>query len=98
MEWGYEEKLDILGIILKEKFVFDHTVEIKENFVVDVDKNNDIVQIQIVNWARMFGIPKPQVRLMDINVEVKKGEYCCKVTVTGKLREDVYKVSGEIYL
>ena len=98
MEWGYEEKLDILGIILKEKFVFDHTVEIKKNFIIDVDKENEVAQIQIVDWARMFKIPKPQVRLMDIDVDIKKGKYCYKITVIGKLREKTYEISGEVYL
>lgn len=98
MEWGYEEKYDILGIILKDKFVFDHSVEVKKNFIVDVDKNNEIVQIQIIDWARMFKIPKPQVRLMKIKPKIEKGEYCCKVTVIGRLREKEYKISGQVYL
>lgn len=98
MEWGYEEKFDILGIIMEDNFKFDHSVEIKKNFIVDVDKNLKICQIQIVDWARMFKIPKPQVRQMDIDVDIKKGEFCCKITVKGKLRDEKYEISGELYL
>ena len=98
MEWGYEEKFDILGIILKDKFEFDHSVEIKENFIIDVDKENEVAQIQIVDWAKMFKIPKPQVRLMKINVDIQGGRYCYKITVKGELRDEKYEISGEVYL
>ena len=98
MEWGYEEKYDVLGIILKEKVDYDHSEEIRENFIVDIDTNFEIAQIQIVDWAKMFKIPKPQVRLMNIDVDIKKGEYCCKVTVKGELRGENYEISGELFL
>lgn len=98
MEWGYEEKYDLLGIILKDGFEFDRSEEIEPGFIVDIDKNNEICQIEILDWARGFKIPKPQVRLMKIEPIIEYGEFCCKITVKGTLREKEYKISGGLFL
>ena len=98
MEWGYEEKYDLLGIILKPDFEYDRTEELKPGFIVDIDKNNEICQIEILDWARTFKIPKPQMISMEFDVDIDCGEFCCKVTVNGKLRDEEYKMSGGLFL
>ena len=98
MEYGYEEKYDLLGIIVKDEFEFAHSLELKSGFIVDIDKDNEICQIQVLGWAQRFQIPKPQVRIMEIEPIIEYGDFCCKVTVRGKLGVKEYKISGEIYL
>jgi len=101
MEWGYEEKFDLLGIWLMDEnydVPYNRSIELKENLIIDIDQNEDICSIQVANWSKMFGIPKNNVSKMDIDYEIKYGEFSCIITVIGKLNGAEYKISGSMFL
>ena len=53
---GYDEKHDIFYIVKKNKEV-SHSVDL-EDFVVDLDKNNEIVGLEIFGISKLTNIPK----------------------------------------
>lgn len=101
MEWGYEEKFDLLGIWLMDdeyNVPYDHSVELKENLVVDIDKRENVCSIQVTNFAKMFKISKESVNKMEIDVKMRMGEFSCIITVIAKLDDIEYKISGSMFL
>ena len=74
MEWGYEERFDILVIMLKEKYDFERSVEVMPNFIVDIAKGGEVVAIEIIDWAKQFHIPKPRVNQMKITPNIEYDE------------------------
>ena len=76
-EWGYEEKYDLLGILMKPytKKDYSHTVELTAGFIIDILKDGSIGAIEIIDWARGCGIRPHQVKYMDVDVEINNKEY-----------------------
>ena len=81
MEIGYEEKFDVLGIILKDNYKFKQTLEVEPLFVVDIDKNNKIVAMEIIDIARRFGVTTQHIKSADIKPFVLYKEGLCEVGV-----------------
>lgn len=82
MEIGYEEKYDILGILVPENYYqVDKTVEIMEGFLIDVDKNGQIVQIEIHNVSKKINRDKKYVKNANIDVYVEDYEFSYLIVV-----------------
>lgn len=82
MEIGYEEKYDILGILVPENYYqVDKTVEIMEGFLIDVDKNGQIVQIEIHNVSEKINRDKKYIKSANIDVYVEDYEFSYLIVV-----------------
>lgn len=84
MEIGYEDKFDVLGIVLEDDYEYDRSIEVKPLFIADIDKKNRIVALEIVDVAREFGVTSQQIKTADIKPFVDCKEFCCKVGVRFK--------------
>lgn len=100
MEWGYEEKYDLLGIMLKEykKEDYDRSEEVTAGFIVDILKDGSIGAIEILDWSRECGLRPHQVKDMNIDVEIKKGEFSALIIVKGEYKGKKHSLSGGIFL
>ena len=99
MEIGYEDKFDVLGIVLEDDYEYDHSIEVKPLFIADIDKENRIVALEIVDVAREFGVTAQHIKTADIKPFVDCKEFCCKVGVRFKFlngREE--EISGGVIL
>lgn len=82
MEFGYEEKYDILGIIIPEgKYKVDSTVEVDEGFIIDLDKNNKIVQIEIHSVRDRLDVSSEYIMNSDIDVFVEPYDFSYMILV-----------------
>lgn len=99
IEWGYEKKYDLLGIIVKnyKKEDYARSIELKSGFIIDILKDNTIGAIEILDWARSCGIRPHQVKDMSIDVDINVTEYHVKVTVTGTYKDKIHKEWGYCY-
>lgn len=99
MDIGYEEKFDVLGIVLKDDYEYDHSIEVKPLFIADIDTNNEIVALELVDVARGFGVTSQHIKTADIKPYVKCGEFGCRVGVKFKFlngrEEEIY---GGVFL
>lgn len=100
MEWGYEEKYDLLGIMMRDydKEDYDHSVEVRAGFIIDLNKDNEILAIEILDWSRGWGIRPHQVKNSEIHVEIEKHEFCAKITVTGTYNDKIHEIVGKVFL
>ena len=74
--YKYDLSSDILGIKVKRDFIYNETVEIKEGLLLDFDKDNVPVSLEIHDASKLFNIPKHSLKKpflfnMDIAVNEK---------------------------
>ena len=81
MDIGYEDKMDILGIVLKDDYEYDRSVEVEPLFIADIDKEGDIVALEIIDIARRFGVTGQHIKTADIKTDIENGEYCSHIEV-----------------
>jgi len=58
----YDKKYDVFYILKKKKDIF-HSIDLGD-FVIDLDKNNNIVGIEIFGISKMLNIPKKYLTLL----------------------------------
>ena len=100
MEWGYEEKYDLLGIMLKpyKRDDYDKSEEVKAGFIVDFLKDGNIGAIEILDWGRYCGLRPHQVKKMEIDAKIERKEGFMKIIVTGKYNNKDYKMQGRVLI
>lgn len=81
MEIGYEEKNDQLAVILYDDYEYNHSVEITSGFIVDVDKKDRLVAIEILDCSKKINKNIDYVKNAEINVFVEVYEYSYKIIV-----------------
>lgn len=83
LEIGYEEKYDILGVLIPEKedYEIENTVEVEAGFLIDVDKNGKIVQLEIHNVCDRINESKKYIKNANINVYVDVYEFSYLIIV-----------------
>lgn len=94
MEVGYEEKYDLMGIILKDDYEFKRSEEVKPGLIVDLDEDNKIVVIEILDVSKELGVSKKTVKEAEVSPIVECYDYCCRVGARFFLRNGAVK---EIY-
>lgn len=96
MEIGYEEKYDILGILVPENYYqVDKTIEVKKGFLIDVDKNGKIVQIEIHDVSKTINKDKKYIKNANINVYVEAYEFSYLIIVD--FNEGEHKIEQQIF-
>lgn len=81
MEIGYEESIDDLGIILTENYEYDTSVEIEPGYIIDLDKKNRLVAIEILDCSKRIKESKAYVKNAEIKVFVEVYEYSYKIVI-----------------
>ena len=82
MEIGYQEDIDDLAILLYEDYDYDSTIEVDPGFLVDVNKKNHLVAIEVVGCADRLGVSKKYVKNAKIEVFVELNEYSYKIIIS----------------
>lgn len=82
MEIGYEKKLDLLGIMLEPDYEYDTSVEVEAGFIIDLDKNNKLVAIEIVGCSKKIDETPDYVEKADIKVFVDVYEFSYKIIIS----------------
>ena len=82
MEIGYQEDIDDLAILLYKDYDYDSSIEVDPGFIVDVDKNNKLVAIEVVGCAEQLGTSKEYVKSAKKEVFVELNEYSYKIIIS----------------
>lgn len=82
MEIGYEKKLDDLVFLIKENGKIDNTIEVDTGFIIDVDKKNKLVAIEIVECSKQLGVSKDYVEKAKKEVFFETYEFSYKIIVS----------------
>lgn len=96
----YDEKHDIFYILRKNKEV-SHSVDL-EDFVVDLDKNNEIVGLEIFGISKLTNIPKKHFNKLQSAKLVKSyrrnGEIIALYLILQfKIKSKIQKVQQGLY-
>lgn len=82
MEIGYEKSIDDLVIILEEDYEYENSVEIDTGFIIDIDKNDKLVAIEILNCSKLIDESKEYVEKSKKDVFVEVYEYSYKIIIS----------------
>lgn len=83
MEVGYEEKYDILGIIIPNaKYTVERTVEVDGGFLLDVDKNDNVVQIEIHNICNRIDVSPDYIKRAKVDVYIEPYEFTYVIIIS----------------
>ena len=74
----YEESLDIYTITVDEVFEFGKSLEVEDGVILDFDKNNIPISIEILDISKRLDIEKKEVASSTIDM---------KIVCTGELLE-----------
>lgn len=96
MEIGYEEKNDQFAAILHDDYEYSHSIEISNGFIVDIDKKNRLVAIEILDCSKKINKSIDYVKNAEINVFVEAYEFSYKIIVDfnngdAEITEQVFK-------
>ena len=53
-----EDSSDVLGVKVKNDFIYHETVELEDGVLLDFDKNDVPVSLEIMDASKRFNIPK----------------------------------------
>lgn len=82
MEIGYQEDIDDLAIILTPDYEYKESVEVDMGFIIDLDKNDKIVAIEIIDCSRQIGKSKEYVKKAKKEVFVEIYEFSYRLIVS----------------
>lgn len=82
MEIGYQKDIDDLAIILTPKYKYSHSVEIDADFIIDIDKKDKIVAIEVVNCSKQLGVSKDYVEKAKKDVFVEIFDFSYKIIIS----------------
>lgn len=54
----YDYSSDVLGVKVKNDFIYHETVELEDGVLLDFDKNDVSVSLEIMDASKRFNIPK----------------------------------------
>ncbi|EEE41662.1 hypothetical protein METSMIALI_00548 [Methanobrevibacter smithii DSM 2375] len=54
----YDYSSDVLGVKVKNDFIYHETVELEDGVLLDFDKNDVPVSLEIMDASKRFNIPK----------------------------------------
>ena len=71
VEYLYDEHADILGIKVKRDYEYFETVELDEGLLLDFDKHNIPVALEIIDASKLLNVPKDSLKnLIFFNMKV----------------------------
>ena len=82
MEIGYQKDIDDLGIILVDDYDYDRSIEVDAGFIVDVDKNNKLVAIEVIDCSTQIDESLEYVEKAKKDVYVEVYEFSYKIIIS----------------
>lgn len=82
MEVGYEEKFDDLVILLDKNYKYDRSVEVEAGYIIDIDKKDKLVAIEILDCSKRINRSKKYVKNADIKTFVESYDFSYKIIVS----------------
>lgn len=58
LKYMYDYSSDVFGVKVKNDFIYHETVELEDGVLLDFDKNNVPVSLEIMDASKRFNIPK----------------------------------------
>ena len=58
LKYMYDYSSDVLGVKVKNDFIYHETVELEDGVLLDFDKNDVPVSLEIMDASKRFNIPK----------------------------------------
>lgn len=58
LKYMYDYSLDVFGVKVKNDFIYHETVELEDGVLLDFDKNDVPVSLEIMDASKRFNIPK----------------------------------------
>ena len=58
LKYKYDYSSDVLGVKVKNDFIYHETVELEDGVLLDFDKNDVPVSLEIMDASKRFNIPK----------------------------------------
>lgn len=81
MEVGYEEKFDQLAIILQDDYDYNKSIEVESGFIIDLDKKNHIVAIEIIDCSKKINRNKNYIKNAKIDAFIEVYDFSYKIVV-----------------
>ena len=81
MEVGYEEKFDQLAIILQDDYDYNKSIEVESGFIIDLDKKNRIVAIEIIDCSKKINQNKNYIKKAKIDAFIEVYDFSYKIVV-----------------
>ena len=75
LKYMYDYSSDVLGVKVKNDFIYHETVELEDGVLLDFDKNDVPVSLEIMDASKRFNIPKSSLNdLKFFNMTVHNNE------------------------
>ena len=58
LKYMYDYSSDVFGVKVKNDFIYHETVELEDGVLLDFDKNDVTVSLEIMDASKRFNIPK----------------------------------------
>lgn len=58
LKYMYDYSSDVFGVKVKNNFIYHETVELEDGVLLDFDKNDVPVSLEIMDASKRFNIPK----------------------------------------
>ena len=66
LKYMYDYSSDVLGVKVKNDFIYHETVELEDGVLLDFDKNDVPVSLEIMDASKRFNIPKSSLNHLQI--------------------------------
>ena len=84
LESLYDHSFDVLGIRINNDYEYKTSVELSNDVILDFDKNNVPVALEILNASRFLKISKSHlghINMIKMKVHIDEKSICLKVSI-----------------
>jgi len=68
----YDDEIDALLIHNKQEYVYDSSIELDHDIILDYDRDGIPVAIELLNASKIFNFPKESLKTIDnVHIHVK---------------------------
>ena len=86
LKYMYDYSSDVFGVKVKNDFIYHETVELEDGVLLDFDKNDVPVSLEIMDASKRFNIPKSSLNdLKFFNMTVVDNKFITINVVIGVL-------------
>lgn len=86
VEYSYNEETDSVFISRKEDYVYDESVELNNNIILDFDNENIPSALEILDASKIFKVSKSNLNHMNnLNVHIIINKETIKIKIELKL-------------
>ena len=86
LKYMYDYSSDVFGVKVKNDFIYHETVELEDGVLLDFDKNDVTVSLEIMDASKRFNIPKSSLNdLKFFNMTVVDNKFITINVVIGVL-------------